>query len=345
MQYDISEIGAINCQLNFDEDEYQEYLSDEKLTDTEDTRNYFIREYCNYDVEFLDSDTLHSMDYETMTIDEIEEEFGEAIARDVFEECKDGKEHEYEILAYRNNEIDINNPAELNAEAVKVLRHGGYFKNCRGFILTNGTIVYTDAEHNMCSRISGVKGTYHFIELGNIRLLDHSVDMTKRPTKEQRIVLNQFFKANEGEEVYMDLINDMGWTTSFQYQNLDTSTAFSDIENFYNGQINQRYIVREMKKQYRISESQLKSIISKVIKESLDFRDLGDYDFARSTREYEWKKEDCIADVEEFLQEKLNSVVNEWTQEFLNVNKGKYAPLTDKRVAEIIREKLNLDID
>ena len=72
MQYDISEIGAINCQLNFDEDEYQEYLSDEKLADTEDTRNYFIREYCNYDVEFLDSDTFHRMDYETMTIDEIE---------------------------------------------------------------------------------------------------------------------------------------------------------------------------------------------------------------------------------------------------------------------------------
>ena len=80
-------------------------------------------------------------------------------------------------------------------------------------------------------------------------------------------------------------------------------------------------------------------------KESLDFRDLGDYDFTMSTREYEWKKEDCIADVEEFLQEKLNSVANAWIQEFLNVNKGKYAPLTDKRVAEIIREKLNLDID
>ena len=145
MKFDISEIGAIQCQLNFDEDYYLDYLQENGLQDSDDVKKEYIKGQCDYDVTYLDSEYFHDMgEYDTMTIEEIEEEFGNRCAEDVFITCMDGREHDFEIQAYQDS-IDINNPKELNAEAVKCLRHGGYFKNCRGFILTNGVVFYTGA--------------------------------------------------------------------------------------------------------------------------------------------------------------------------------------------------------
>jgi hypothetical protein len=44
---------------------------------------------------------------------------------------------------FDDEEIDVNNPDELNSIAIKMLPHGDYYKDCRGFILTNGDIIYT----------------------------------------------------------------------------------------------------------------------------------------------------------------------------------------------------------
>ena len=234
-RFDISEIGEIHCTLNFDEDWYEEYLSENNLQNTPEVKSNYIRSQCDYEVEYYDSETFHSMgEYDTFTIDEIEEEFGAAIAKDVFNECMDGKEHSFEILAYQNGTIDINNPDELNAAAVKVLRHGGYFKGCRGFILTNGTVVYTDAEHNNCTRISGVKGTFHFIELGNIRVLDHSVDIGRKPTPQQYRILQEVLDSYYGDVLYLDLIDKSRGQFSKQYNSCDPDDVMRDISSYYN---------------------------------------------------------------------------------------------------------------
>ena len=235
MKFDITEIGEIHCTLNFDEDWYNDYLQENGLSNSQEVFQNYVREQCDYEIEYYDSETFHSMcEYETMTIDEIEENFGSEIARDVFNECMDGKEHSFEILAYQNDIVDINNPEELNAAAVKVLRHGGYFKGCRGFILTNGVVVYTESEHNNCTRISGVKGTSHFIELGNIRVLDHSIDICKKPTPQQTKVLWEVLDSYYGEVLYLDLFEKGIGRFSQQYRSCDPSEVMNDINSYYN---------------------------------------------------------------------------------------------------------------
>lgn len=254
-RFDISEIGEIHCTLNFDEDWYNDYLQENGLSNSQDTFQNYVREQCDYEVEYYDSETFHSMgEYETMTIDEIKENFGDAIARDVFKECMDGKEHSFEILAYQNNPIDINNPNELNAEAVKVLRHGGYFKGCRGFILTNGVVVYTEAEHNNCTRILGVKGTFHFIELGNIRVLDHSIDIGKKPTAQQYRVLQEILDSYYGDVLYLDIIDKSVGNFNRQYDFCNPDRVMADINSFFN-----------RKSTRAVSESALRKIISESI--------------------------------------------------------------------------------
>lgn len=232
--YDPSEIGEIACTLDFDEDWYQEYLQDNELTDSPQAKEEYIRNECTYDVELYDAETYHQCGYEQMTIEEIEENFGAAIAADVFKECMDGKEHRYEPLAYDNEVVDLNNPVALSDAAMKRLQHGDYSKDCRGFILPNGVVVYTGAEHNMCSQIPGVNGTYHFIELGCIRVLDHSVDLAVAPTSEQWNTLWKVFNAYYGDTLYLDLMNKKIGTASKQYSGLDPQEAIDDIKNYFN---------------------------------------------------------------------------------------------------------------
>ena len=233
-RFDISEIGEIHCTLNFDEDWYNDYLQENGLSNSQEVFQNYVREQCDYEIEYYDSETFHSMgEYETMTIDEIEENFGSAIARDVFNECMDGREHSFEILAYQNGTVDINNPDELNAAAVKVLRHGDYFKGCRGFILTNGVVVYTESEHNNCTRISGINGTSHFIELGNIRVLDHSIDICKKPTPQQIKVLWEVLDSYYGDVLYLDLFDKTRGRFSQQYRSCDPEEVMQDINAYY----------------------------------------------------------------------------------------------------------------
>ena len=258
-RFDISEIGEIHCTLNFDEDWYNDYLQENGLRNSQEVFQNYVREQCDYEVEYYDSETFHSMGaYDTLTIDEIEEEFGAAIAKDVFNECMDGKEHSFEILAYQNDTIDVNNPSEVNAAAIKVLRHGGYFKNCRGFILTNGVVVYTDAEHNNCSRIPGVKGTFHFIEMGNIRVLDHSADICKKPTPQQTKVLWEMLDSYFGETFYLDLCDKTRGNFSKQYNSCDAEEVMRDINSYYT-----------KSPRVSISEDRLRRIISESIKRIL----------------------------------------------------------------------------
>lgn len=233
-RYDMSQVGEIECSLDFDYDAYEEYLTDNGLTDNTESKMNFIRDYdVEYDVELKDSETYHTFDYERMTINDIEEEFGSAIANDVLQDCMDGKSHRYEPLAYDNEAVDVNDPSALSDAAMQRLSNGEYTKDCRGFILPNGVVVYTDSEHNMCTRIPGITSTYHFIELGCIRLLDHSVDLAKAPTSNQIKTLEQVFDAYYRDTLYLDLMNKEIGLASKKYRDLHPEEVFRDIDNYF----------------------------------------------------------------------------------------------------------------
>ena len=233
--YDISDIGSVKFTLNYDEDDYREYLEDNELTDCAESQIEFVKENCSYDVEFTDSEYFHHLGYDTMYYDEIESMFGENFAEDVLKDCMDGEEHDFEPQSYANEEINLEDPNELSNLAMKYLKHGEYFRNARGFILPNGVIVYTEMEHNQCSKVPGVKGTFHFIELGCIRILDHSIDMAKKPTKEQYKTLYRILKFYYTEELYLDLMNKQIGSFSKKYQYCEPDDVVSDIEKYFKG--------------------------------------------------------------------------------------------------------------
>lgn len=303
MKYDISEIGAINLTLDFDYDEYEEYIQEYNLQNTQDNLITYVRDYCNFDVEYLDSEYFHSTgDYDSMSYDELCNEFGEKLANDALKDCLDGKEHSYEISAYQNDDVNINDRTSLNAAALKYLKHGEYFKGCRGFILTDGNIVYTESEHNQCSKIPGIKGTFHFISLGNIRIMNQGMDIKLPPTRKQMEVINDILYHYEGENFYLELMNDNIGYQNKQYQLCNPNKVINDIVNYFN-KLNENNMNRKKLNENKMSknntvklnESQLRKIVAESVKKTLNEWNYdpiyGDYDFNTDTGEEENKEE------------------------------------------------------
>lgn len=204
---DLSEVGRVNYTWDFDEDYYHEWLEDNEYADNEDIKLQYIKEgNVEFELDFCDNQTYHSMGSDSVYYDDLEDLFGERMAETILKNCiEDGSGYfETEELYYDDN-FDINSPSELDDMAMKVLRHGEYYKDCRGFILSNGVVVYTDMEHNEVTRIPGINDKFQFIELGNIRVLNHSIDIGKEPTRQQYDVLKQVLRTYDGEELYLDI--------------------------------------------------------------------------------------------------------------------------------------------
>lgn len=262
---DISQIGEFVYSWDFDADEYHESIEEEGLENTEDTFMDYINNNVSFDMEFLDNETFHCFECETMSLEEIEDEFGEKLAQIVLSDCMKNGKGSIETAHLIDDEIDINNSQQLNDMAKKLLRHGEYHKDCRGFILTDGTVVYTPNEHNQCTIIDGVKNTFHFISLGNIRVLPNSIDIGKEPTNAQCQVLRQVISSYSDEELYLDIM-DNGTEYGCKYNHPDWRYVMGEIDryfregikptgkNFYESKRNKTIIITEEKEQEIIAD-------------------------------------------------------------------------------------------
>jgi hypothetical protein len=233
--YDMSEVGMVQCEdWTYDEEEYQEWLVDNELQDTPENKIAYIEDSnVEFDISFFDNQTYHLMGGDWAYYDDLVEVFGERMAKQIETEMLQDGQSKFETSdLYSDTEYDISNPQELNDIAMKLLPHGEYYQNCRGFILTNGVIVYTEGEHNDVLRIPGINSKFQFIELGNIRILDHAVDIGAEPTWEQEKVLRQVIASYDGEEFYLDIYSD-GGEIGAQYPNADYQYIMGEIDRFY----------------------------------------------------------------------------------------------------------------
>ena len=314
--YDISDIGSVYFTLNYDDDWYNEYLSDEGLQDNANVKAEYIKDYCDYDVEFTDSETYHHLGYDTMTFDEIEDFFGETMANEVFKDCMDGEQHEYEPYRYISQSVDITDPNELSAAAVKYLQHGRYFKNARGFILPSGVVVYTDQEHNLCSKIPGVEGTFHFIGLGCIRVLPNGIDMSKAPTPAQTKVIYQVLKCYENNEFYIDLMNKEIGNFSKKYDYCDPDEVVRDINNYFKGIKPSNSMYESKTNKIRLNESQFKTFVKNIVNEVLNEMCI---DTPRDFRK--WCKRKGYENIDMLPTWKADSIYKEYESETKNPSK------------------------
>ena len=190
-------------------------------------------EYYSFIVDFYDSfgEKLNWKNIE-LSYSDVVEEFGEEIANNMVNSegtPRGGKS--FELTLGANTTPKSNSLEDIDDVAKRILPITTYHPGCRGFILYDGTIVQTEAEHNMCSVIEGVKGTFHFIELGNIRILNQSVDLAKEPTPQQRRVLAQVIDSYSGGDFYLDIMT--GDAIGVHYRQPDYRRVLGDIDRYF----------------------------------------------------------------------------------------------------------------
>ena len=324
---DISEIGGFAYDWDFDEDSYNEYLEENELQNSEEVFDEYIRDNVGFNIELLDSDTFHTFDREYMYLDDIENEFGEKLANIILSDCKkDGEGRCESYILFEEDEVDINNPKSLNDAAKKVLKHGNYYKDCRGFILSDGTVVYTPLEHNQCSAINGVSGTFQFIKLGNIRVLQQSIDVGKKPTEEQVNTLRQVISCYSNSELYLDIFD--GSEISAKYVNPSWRKVIADImryydegikpmgNNFYEENKRKRIVIKESKfrQLFELSTNTYQSAANQAFDNEDDNR----------VRDFRKAAEKEFTDNSDF-----NSYKND--EKWINLNNGKKLVIFDKQ--------------
>lgn len=233
---ELNDYGMIEYSWDFDEDEYHEYLEENSLEDSAETLEEYIRDNVRFEVEFFDNEIFQHVKWEDYYYDDLEDAFDKKVARIIINDCKKSGKGKLEISClYDDEELDLNDNEQVNDRAMKVLSYGKFYEGCRGFILTNGVVVYTPTEHNQCTAINGVKGTFDFIRMGNIRVLDHSIDIGKYPTEAQFRVLQKVIRTYS--PLYMDIISE--------------GTEFSKTYE----RPNYEMVVRDIKKAFGVKES------------------------------------------------------------------------------------------
>ena len=206
---DLSGVGQIAYEWDFDREDYEDYLAEEQLQDNQETLMEYINDCVTFTIDYWDIETLHSMGMaECMDYNQLCDEFGEEGANTILKDCMKNGEGHIETSDLLCSEIDINDPVSLNQQAKALLPHGDYFKGCRGFILSDGTVIYTESEHNEVTRIYGIDSKFQFIKLGNIRIMPQSIDLSKEPTEEQYNVIRQVINSYAGMPFYLDIFSE-----------------------------------------------------------------------------------------------------------------------------------------
>ena len=227
---ELNEIGQINYTWNFDIDDYVEFLDDNNLEDQRDNYILYIKDNVDFELEFFDNEYYRSF-YSTFTdFQRIEDKYGELIANKILSDCMKSGGGSLETFLYVDD-IDVNNDAEVNKVAKKLFNSSDYIKDGRGWILSDGDCIYTYSEHNMVTRIPGIKSTYHFLKLGNIRFLQASVDIGKEPTYEQYRTLREIIASYQDKMFYLD-ITDHGEHCA-SYFNPNVNYVINEIKRYF----------------------------------------------------------------------------------------------------------------
>ena len=231
--FDSSEIGAVNYSWDFDEEEYQEWLVDAEYENTQEALMEYINDNVEFELEYLDNETYHTCGCDYVDYNALEDMFGEKMQKEILTTCmSDGSGSFETVNLYSDDDVDINDQNSVNDMAMRLLRHGDYFKNCRGFILTNGVVVYTESEHNEICRIPNINNKFDFIRMGNIRVLPQSIDIGAAPTSEQRSVLRKAIASYANEELYLDIYQGKS-SIGAKYIQPDWRYVMGEIDRFF----------------------------------------------------------------------------------------------------------------
>lgn len=234
-KYTLDQIGGARCTLDFDEDDYQEFLRKYTLQDKPEMRSEFIKSQCMFEVEYLEPETYQGMGWENLSYKDIMSVFGTQMGTDMVNGAINGEDKEYDKLEYTDDsEIDLSNPEAVIASAKQKIPVASNFSAARGWILTDGTILETMWDHDAVFRIPGVTSRIQFVQMGNIRYSNQWLQMAKYPTNQQLAALRKFCEYHQNQPMEVEVMGQNGLnSTRFTYDALYYDEMIGDIYNFY----------------------------------------------------------------------------------------------------------------
>ena len=287
---DIESINTIEYYVK----EEEEYFGDED----EEYNGDLLEKYLVYDIECKNTDYDVVFAEDNMTIEEIEESLGSEIAQKITNRegyTKDNESYYLTDLLYSIS-VDDNNVDEVNAAAKRLFSTcDSYYKDCRGYILTDGTILDfgPNTDHISIGSV-GNQRIASFLQLGNIRIGVQSIELACEPTFEQKRQLRRMINYYSDEELYVDIVQDKGYQygqplTSAKYINPSFDKVYGEISRFFdegiklNGgycggdlyehisNLNNIYNKKgNMKQRIHLTEGQLNRIIKESVKNILN---------------------------------------------------------------------------
>ncbi len=240
---DVFQYGELVYECDFDEDDYQDWLEDEGRQGTFEDKLEYFKENVGFEVTYYDSETYHPMHTESYySFDELEYDIDdEAMCQQILKDCMENGEGRLEPIMFVNDDIDIENPSEVIKQATRLFPTSEYFKNDRGFILTDGTYINgIGLDHSgAVQRISNkFKSHYDFARHGYIRC-GNGLEIGAMPTSEQFNVIRQVVRSYHDDEFFLDLING-GSEYGCRYNDPNPQRVIGDIYNFYKDGIKPR---------------------------------------------------------------------------------------------------------
>lgn len=122
--------------------------------------------------------------------------------------------------------------------------------NVAGYLLQDGTMldfsdgqpirsidhrsIYQILERHLHRDIKPREGMDLFMNLGNIRLQNNSMDIIRPMTPEQKTTIAEYINNKPNPDFYVDISNKQGMTVeSFHYEIAQPMQVFFDLENFF----------------------------------------------------------------------------------------------------------------
>lgn len=261
--FDSSEIGGVNYSWDFDEEGYQEWLVDAEYENNQESLMEYIKDNVTFDLDYLDNETYHTCGGDYVDYDTLEELFGSSMQKEILDTCMSEGSGSFETTElFSNVDVDVNDSNSVNDVAMKLMKHGEYYKDCRGFILTNGVVVYTNSEHNEICKLKNVNSKFDFIRMGNIRVLPQSIDIGAKPTSEQRDVLRRAIASYADEELYLDIYEGKS-SIGAKYVRPNWRFVMGEIDRYYSEGIKPQGDMFGEGRKVRITENKYDDLFNK----------------------------------------------------------------------------------
>ena len=239
---DGNEVYEIKYEINepskedYDSEEYESYKE-------------FLENETTYNIECFDYNKNSIYSNYDVDVNTIRNLLGDEIVESIL-----NKEGYYDGNSYWIDELwnttpdDINDVNSVNKIAKKIFTTiDEYYKDCRGYLLTDGSILdigyHTD--HLSITSVDGMT-IGKFEELGNIRISKELFELAKEPTYEQRMVLIKLINCYSDSDLYIDIVKNTGSgyygqaITSAHYINPYWKNVLAEISQFFSEGINLR---------------------------------------------------------------------------------------------------------